>query len=388
MFVKRPEMASPIATQQRSPLRVRNPRCLRRSFSHLSPSMSKHRLSPRFTYEAETIAGLTPFAKTEMVGRFGKQIIFLNDQNLTAIRFQYQGRLNNLFSLRLIQAIYCLRHFSIPRPKALLGHQHFQVLLRDIQAVLALHPPQTFNTFRISAAGQDSRIFARIKSELQAHTGLLHNPEQADLLLRIRPAQKQGWEVLTRLTPRPLATRAWRVQDMPGALNATIAATMIERTRPHPDDCFLNLMCGSGTFLIERLAYGPAHFMLGLDVNRPALEIAQTNIAAAKLSGSLQLCLADVTAIPLPSNSFNVLCADLPWGRLVGSHQDNLALYPHFLAEVTRTAAPKARLALLTHELRLMEQIFKQFRAVWELQETIKIIQRGWQPRIYIAVKR
>src|SRR5581483_7823655 len=99
---------------------------------------------------------------------------------------------------------------------------------------------------RIDAAGADSPTFRRLAAELATRTGLADDPATGDLLLRIRPAAG-GWEVACRLSPRPLSTRAWRVRDIPFALNATIAAAMVEMTEPRPQDRFANLLCGSGT---------------------------------------------------------------------------------------------------------------------------------------------
>jgi 23S rRNA G2445 N2-methylase RlmL len=195
----------------------------------------------------------------------------------------------------------------------------------------------------------------------------------------------QGWEVLTRLSPRPLATRPWRVADMPGALNATIAAAMVDLSQPRPSDRFLNLMCGSGTLLIERGLAGPAQSLMGLDHNLPALQAAQRNVEAAGLTSHIQLRQAEVNAPTLPPGQADVICADLPWGSLVGSHDENLVLYPAFFQSITRLAAPQARLILLSHEIRLIEDLFHAFRLEWQMQERLKITQSGWHPRLYVA---
>src|SRR5438046_2091478 len=75
----------------------------------------------------------------------------------------------------------------------------------------------------------------------------------------------EGWEALVRLTPRPLAARAWRVCNLPGALDATAAHAMARWSTRAPDERLVNLACGSGTLLVERLALGPAAVALGVD---------------------------------------------------------------------------------------------------------------------------
>ncbi len=348
--------------------------------------------------------GLAPFAQAELRHRFGKQVAFLAAQSQTAeaLIFRFTGSLRHLLKLRRIQAIYLSRRFAIPRPKALLGHQYFQQLLRDIETVLRLHPPSTFRTFRLSAAGDTSRIFTRLKTEISSHTGLSPEAEEADLVLRIRPVKEpikiktnssnQGWEVLIRLSPRPLATRPWRVRDFPGALNASIAAAMIDLLQPKPRDRFFNFMCGSGTLLIERQQVGQAKTLWGCDIDHSALTASQANLtAAAKLTATHlrpNLLRADLRQTPFPAHSFDALCADLPWGQLVGSHTHNMTLYPQVLNEVTRLAMPKARLVLLTHEIKLMDQVYAQVKADWQLKENIKLGQGGLHPRLYLLQRR
>ncbi|PZS02444.1 MAG: hypothetical protein DLM69_04080, partial [Candidatus Chloroheliales bacterium] len=209
---------------------------------------------------------------------------------------------------------------------------------------MKLHPAGTFATLRLSAAGEESAVMSRLRDELAARFDLRPASDEGDLLLRLRPAAplptsprprrgegdniappnpllqgksaphpssqateqgKQrfastnsnlkpqtsalGWEVLTRISPRPLVTRAWRVSNMPGALNATVAYAMVKLTKPRPDDVFLNLACGSGSLLIERLATVRARLAIGCDIDRAALNHAAANLAAFSYGGNALL---------------------------------------------------------------------------------------------------
>jgi 23S rRNA G2445 N2-methylase RlmL len=174
---------------------------------------------------------------------------------------------------------------------------------------------------------------------------------------------------------------------MAGALNATIASALIELTQPRRNDHFLNLMCGSGTLLIERLQRGPVQLAFGGDLDVVALASARRNIAAARLSKQISLIQIDGCRSSLPAAAFDVICADLPWGQLIGSHTDNTALYPALLAEASRLAAPGARLALLTHEIKLMEGLLKDETLPWALKDTLQVFQGGLRPKIYLMAR-
>lgn len=337
----------------------------------------------------DVLPGLKPFACQEMKNRFGSRIVLYSSDDPASMYCHYTGELRELFSLRIVVAIYLVQQFAIPRPRALLGHQHYQMLLQSIKEVRLLHAPGSFSDVRISAAGENSSVFTVLKEQLGRDTGLPAAREEGDLLIRVRPVAvpQPGWEVLIRLTPRPLSTRSWRVYNMKGALNATIAAAMIEMTHPTANDRFLNLMCGSGTLLVERLQRCSAAVAVGCDVNEEALHGAQLNLERGGVARNVLLFASDATDLPFLPGTFTHLCADVPWGQLIGSHEANKALYPQLLSEAARLAAPGAQFILLTHEITLFEEVFQQFSRAWEIHEVIKIFQGGLHPRIY-ALRR
>jgi tRNA (guanine6-N2)-methyltransferase len=95
----------------------------------------------------------------------------------------------------------------------------------------------------------------------------------------------------------------------------------------------------------------------------------------------------DTTRLPLAAGSVDVICSDLPFGHDVGSHDENLILYPRMLKEAARIAAPGARVVLLSHELRLMESILSR-SGEWEVAEKISLTINGLHPHLYSLIKR
>ena len=335
--------------------------------------------------EADTLDGLEQFGADELLDRLGRAVRPASSQRPETLRFTYAGELRPLLRLRSIVAAYLVLAFGVPRPKALLGHQHFERLACAIEQIRALHPPGAFETLRLSAAGEDSAVLTRLKEELAQRTGLTAASDEGDLLLRLRRAPDAGgWEVLARLSPRPLAARAWRVCNMPGAPNATLAHAMARLAEPSSDDTLLNLCCGSGTLLVERLALGAARTAAGCDIDPAALECARRNLGAAGLERRVRLEPWDATELPIPDAAVSVILADLPFGQLVGSHRANEVLYPRLFAEAARVAAPGARMVLLTHEVRLLERTAADYDEAWELLEVVRVRSGGMTPRIFV----
>jgi 23S rRNA G2445 N2-methylase RlmL len=341
--------------------------------------------------EAEVAPGLEEIAQQEIAFRLGERASFPRKWMPApgAISFQFTGGLRAMRHLHTVQAVYTVRHFAVPRPRALLGDQNFRKLMTHISFVTDAMPGQ-FQSVAIQAAGAGSSDMQRIKAAVADKLGIEAADDGGDLVLRLRRPLKrdEGWDVLVRTTPRPLATRGWRVANMEGALNAPVAHAMNLLSVPTPYDVYLNVMCGSGSLLIERLACGPAKQVIGCDTSQAALDCAIENIAASGYENEIELHDWDARELPLPAASIDAITADLPFGQLTGSHEENVTLYPAVLREAGRVLKPSHPFILITHEVRLIEQVLAEMTDTWHAVKVIGVNLRGLHPRIYALQRR
>lgn len=347
----------------------------------------RERTARRYKCEIDVAEGLGEIAGDEIVRLLGTRALLRaveQRQAAPAVAYlEYSGDLRALLRLKTVLAAFVVLRFPIPRPKALLSNEHLPRLLDLIAQIVALHPQGAFATLELGAAGADSTVMRRIAAELAERAGLAVADERGDVFVRLRPAPgADGWDALVRISPRPLATRAWRVCSREGALNGSVAHAMALLTHPAPGDVFLNLACGSGTLLVERLSAAPAQRAIGCDTSDEALACARSNLLAAGHTGA-ELHGWDARALPLPSASVSALAADLPFGHLVGSHAQNVALYPAILREAARVATPGAPFALITHEVRLAEALLAQLPA-WQVEQVVRVTLGGLHPRIFL----
>ena len=331
---------------------------------------------PAHEYELEALPGLEEVAATELAG-----VPLARD--IRGLRFWYPGSPERLTRLRAAVAAYRIQTWDVPRPRGLLGHQQLGELVSYVREVTEVGGHRSF---RIGAAGKESPTMQRLAEELSAALGLPHDPEEGELLLRLRPsASGQGWDVLARITPRPLSARAWRECNMGGGLNATIAYAMHKLAGQRDEDRIFNPMSGSGTLLIERALLGPYDALVGVDIDPDAVACAHTNLAAA--GKQVEVAQVDALHTGLPSRSFDLVISDLPWGDAIGSHQSNETLYPAFLKEMHRLTSRRGRLCLLTHELRLFERVMRE-QSDWEAKELFQVSSGGHHPKAYLLHKR
>jgi predicted RNA methylase len=277
---------------------------------------------------------------------------------------------------RTVVAAYESLVFDVARPRTLISPEHVGTIAAHVKRL-----PSKFASFRVSAAGSDSEELVRWRRAIATATGLMDDPDDGELLIRLRKADGGGWEVLLRLTPRPLSTRQWRTERYEGGLNATIAAAVVAATTPSPEDRFVDLMCGGGTLIIERLLAGPAQQVVGYDIAPDAIAITKTHLRNVAVRGAkVDLRNEDVLEA---TGEFDKLVVNLPWGTSVGSHEENATLYPALLDAAARLASVHGTLCVLTHEITVFESSLKT-QHNWTLVDQHRFFQKGHWPRLYV----
>ena len=270
------------------------------------------------------------------------------------------------------------------RPRTLLSPEHLAHLARDLSSVRSITPKERFTGLRWDAAGSGSPTMLRLGHSLAEQLDLPFQNDTGDLVVTLRPGD-DGWEALYRVGSRPLGTRAWRRVNYRGSLNATVAAALVELTEPSPHDSFLNLMCGSGTIMIERLQRSGARIVVGVDQSDIALSAAAQNCAGAGVRERIMLLKGDATRLPFEDGSFDQLCVDLPWGESMGSRESNEALYRATFEESHRLCRPGGRLVVLSQDQRALEAVATNTAGSWQLIGQRSFEQRGFRPecRVY-----
>ena len=333
--------------------------------------------------EIAVIPGIEDIAADEIV-----QVIRPNDP----IRIPRPGTIvlsgvdpGRVLTLRTAGVAYLTRDFRIPRPRALLGSQHFLLLVDLVQTVLG--GGVTFSALRLSAAGAQSAVLQRLAEELAIAVGLPVDQRDGDLVVRVFRGSAGGWTVGVRLTPRPLSARPWRRPDFQGALEATVGAAMVRLSAPHQDDVFADLCCGSGTITAERLLLSACKTAIAVDVADDALEAASTNFRSAGVRGGVSVVKCDATCLPLGGGTVTSACANPPWGHQMGNNAWNQTLYPRLLAEAARVVRADHRFVILTHEIRLTQRLLAN-HTDWTVLSERRISLRGHHPRIWVLRRR
>jgi len=127
---------------------------------------SKKKTSKKNNSQAKVSKDQKPSTKRSNFKKYElrKTQIFKDIRNIqeteNSLSFTYYGNLTKLRRLKTIIAVYVVKNFVVPRPKALLGHEHWTQLLIFLKEIKQL---DSFKNFRFSAAGKDSVVFHRFE---------------------------------------------------------------------------------------------------------------------------------------------------------------------------------------------------------------------------------
>lgn len=295
------------------------------------------------------------------------------------------GELDAVRSLRRVVAASTALTVPARRPRELLEtgvQQRVGELLEDLARQ---RPRQRFGGLRLMAAGADTPDMQRLAQAVAEQAHLPVVPD-GDLVLRVRRGAERGtWQLLLRTTPRPLSARAWRTVNYPGAVNATIAATVLDRMRIGAEDSVLDMTCGSGTFLVEQLHVVAPARAVGVDLDVAAIDAARRHQRAARRRGRIEWIPGDVLTTPLEPG-FTRILTNPPWGTLHGEHESNAQLLADLLERAAQLAGPGARMGVLTHEIRRMHQVLETAGTPWRPVGEHRFFQKGHHPRLFELV--
>ncbi|NWU61015.1 THUM2 protein, partial [Pterocles burchelli] len=158
----------------------------------------------------------------------------------------------------------------------------------------------------------------------------------------------------------PLANREY---IKTAGLRSTIAWAMASLAEISAGAFVLDPMCGLGTILLEAAREWPEACYWGADISDSQLEGADVNIRTAGLMDKIELLKASVKALPLPSESFDAVISDIPFGKKFKITKD-IQLFPDILQEMDRVLRVGGTIVLL-----LSQDLHKRMDGITECAE-------------------
>lgn len=147
----------------------------------------------------------------------------------------------------------------------------------------------------------------------------------------------------------------------PTTLRSTICYCMVALAHPIRGEVILDPMCGGGSVPLEAALSFPGCLFIGTDVHTKALERCSENKRNCddqllRAGSEVAFVSCDATVLPFADSSIDAIVTDLPFGKKIGSVEDNRILYPRLLVEWERVVKPNGRLVAMTHDRRSWER--------------------------------
>ncbi|PJE81527.1 hypothetical protein COU58_02025 [Candidatus Pacearchaeota archaeon CG10_big_fil_rev_8_21_14_0_10_32_42] len=287
----------------------------------------------------------------------------------------------NVKKLRGVSRAYLILQNNIYHPTYISNHKS---ILGDLIDVIIKY--DNFKTFKISCAGSDSPEVRSLAKYIQDTYGMEEN-DDADMKIHIVKPD-EIWEIGIQITPRPLSLRDYKLKNMSGAMDPTIAYAVNSFCNLDSVHSYLNVFSGSATLLIEAAqCYPNLEKLIGFDNNKKHLSLSIKNIKKAGLIKRVQVKEADIFDKP-NFGTFDAIVSDLPFGMSISKNEDLEKLYTTFVQYCEGVLNRTGRLVIYTSEYKLIEPILikSQLKIVESLQlKFITNVDAYLRPKIIVC---
>jgi len=355
----------------------------------------------RLTYLAQTQPGFEAIAADEIAQALDGAIVHgtrsVADKN-SMLLFDYNGEARDLMELRTIEDLFVVLATLPDLPPT---RDALRALEQAANRATTIEPALTLARqvqpgsggrgklrFRVISRQVGTTAYRRVDAQRAIERGIAtrgdHRWQLADdnaiefwLTLLPNPAARsagpstrsggasrqagrsQSEAILAlRLSDERMRHREYKLEHMPASLRPTAAAALAWLTQPADDDVFLDPMCGAGTILIERANMGRYKLLLGGDRREEALAMARANVGPRYKP--IELRQWDARDLPIDAGSASAVAVNLPFGKQIGTPEENRALYPAFLREIARVLRPGGRLVALTADGRSLVESLRR----------------------------
>lgn len=297
--------------------------------------------------------------------------------------FNFIQNFTEIKQLRSVSRAYIVIQNSKYNPLYIYNHKS---IIGSLIEIVIKGEEKKFKTFKITCAGSDSPEVQGIAEYVYKNYRLTEK-EDADVKIHIIKLG-ETWEIGIQITPRPLSLRDYKVKNMSGAMDPTIAYALNSLCGLEDVGSYLNIFSGSATLLIEAgQCYPNLKQLIGFDNDKKHISLAIQNIKKAGLIKRIQLKEKDIFDKP-DLGKFDVITSDLPFGMAISKNEDLEKLYQSFVEYSQEKLKHDGKLVVYTSEHELLKSILlkSKFNIIQELDlQFITSINAYLRPKIFLC---
>ena len=347
-------------------------------------------------YSITILPGLENIARQEIIARFGDTKRFkILTRKPQRIIFQYTGNPKDLLSIRTAEHLFIvIKHLpnmtrsrsSLANIKKSLTHHNFEKTLTCCRQVGISIRKRT--QFRVISRMSGFRNFQKRELQQVIERSLIdrgwyltNSNGRLDVWGEMHG---QDAYISIKLSKSDFAQRSYKTEHVPNTLKPTIAYGMVNLSQPHPNDVFLDPMCGAGTILLERAYADRYRYLIGGDISTKAIIATQKNFG--RKHQPRHFIHWDAQSLPLQPNSIDKIVCNIPTKFEDDNSSILTKLYNQVLSQFAIVLKPGGRIVLLSMQSDLLNRTLKQHN-VLRTNQQIGINTGGKQGRIFVVRK-
>ena len=299
-----------------------------------------------------------------------------------------------LVELRTTEDVFCalVNIAGLQHGRDALRVLHSATLRSDFDAALMAwrraHHGRLPRTWRLVSQMHGSYEFRRIDAGESVTNALRRNIPRTIRMVE-DDADMEFWLWLSgglaligvRLSDATMRHRQYKRDHLPASLRPTVAAAMAWLARPTAQDVVLDPFCGAGTLLIERGLLSAYDELLGGDIREEAVGMARRNARSASVPVNVRTW--DARSLPLDPASVTRILTNLPFGKQIGSREENKSLYTATIREFGRVLSSDGLLVSLTSEDRLWDALLREHG--WRTVKKVVLTVLGQPASIFVT---
>ncbi|MBB2890453.1 methyltransferase domain-containing protein [Flexivirga oryzae] len=238
--------------------------------------------------------------------------------------------------------------------------------------------------FRVHLPGESSRARRdELTQAVSAALGWRNDPSHWSVNLDVSEEAMTAGTIRAELGPWAWAARFGLFERLPATTPGPVAAGLLRLAKLQDGQTLLDVCGGVGTVpVLDGLLR--AGRSITVDNDTASVAAAGRNVVSHDLAGRVEVLDADASDLPLAAGTVDRVVSDLPFGKRIGSNEQNRTLYPAILREVERVLTADGRCVLLSDDKRVFAESVAKARGLKIAGERV-IRYNGVTPTAYIV---
>lgn len=345
-------------------------------------------------YSISVSSGLESLARKEILARYGDtdnlKILKREPQKIV---FQFTGNPKDLLELRTAEHLHIIA-------KHITGMTRSRQSLTAIRnAISRLNLQDIINRCRQTGIRLRKRIPFRVICRMSGQ----RNFQKRDLQQVVEKVFiNRGWQlnrydpgldilaelhggdayISIRLSKQNWGERSKKPNRIAHSIKSTIAYGMVSLSQPHPNDIFLDPMCGAGTILLERAFSGRYRYLIGGDISTESLDATKSNFG--RQHQPRQFFQWEAHKLPIQPNSVDkIVCNMIINTKKREAVSEITDFYDNALQQYQNVLKPRGRMVLLTSDPLLLDKHLKHHSTL-RVRQKVNVDVSGKRGKIFV----